>query len=103
MLMHLQLQIIHLYHLACIGILFVNTQAQPAQTIYIKAKMSGTHSVLMAETVALGLAAILNEALNFAHMTFLSDCQQIVDFLNQNDHTHPPDWRIKFYTQLFNN
>jgi hypothetical protein len=82
---------------------FVNTQVQPAQTIYIKAKISGVHSVLMAEAAALALAAALNEAFTFNNTTFLSDCQQLVDFLNQNDHTHPLDWRIKSFTQIFDN
>ena len=53
--------------------------------------MSGDQSVLMAEAAALALAAVLNDALNFDNTAFLSDCQQLVDFLNQNDHTHPPD------------
>ena len=57
----------------------------------------------MAEAAALALATVLNEALNFHDTAFLSDCQQLVDFLGQNDHTHPPDWRIKFFTQLFIN
>jgi len=89
--------------MAGLGIFFVNTQVQPAQMIYIKAQMSGTHSVLMAEAAALALAAVLNDALNFNNTAFLSDCQQLVDFLSLNDHTHPPDWRIKFFTQLFIN
>jgi hypothetical protein len=43
----------------------------------------------MAEAAALALAARVNESLNFDNTTFLSDCQQLVHFLNQQDHTHP--------------
>jgi len=38
-----------------LGIFFVNPQVQPTQTIYIKAHVSGVHSVLMAEAAALAL------------------------------------------------
>lgn len=88
---------------AGLGILFVNTQVQPAQTIYIKAQMSAAHSVIMAEAAALALAAMINDALDFNNTAFLSDCPLFVDFLNQNDQTHCPDWRIKSFTQLFTN
>jgi hypothetical protein len=88
---------------ASLGILFVNTQVQPAQTIYIKAQVTGIHSVLMAEAAALALAARVNDSFNFYNTIFLSDSQQLVHFLNQQDQTHPPDWRIKFFTQSFTN
>jgi hypothetical protein len=42
---------------AGIGIFIVNNQVQPVQTIYIKAAMKQTSSVLMAEAAALALAA----------------------------------------------
>jgi len=89
--------------MAGLGILFVNTQVQPAQTIFIKAQLTGVQSVPIAEAAALALTARVNESLNFDNTTFLSDCQQSVHFLDQQDHTHPPDWRIKFFTQSFTN
>jgi len=96
---HLQLTT----RMAGLGIFFVNTQVQPVQTIYIKARMSGAHSVLMAEAAALAVAALINQSLSFTNTTFLSDCQQLVEFLNQPDLTHPPDWRMKCFTQIFHN
>jgi hypothetical protein len=89
--------------LAGLGIFFVNTQVQPAQTIYIEAHLSGTQSVIMAEAAALALAAMVNDRLNFNNTAFLSDCQQLVHFLNTTDQTYPPDWRIKPFTQIFTN
>jgi hypothetical protein len=62
---------------AGIGILFVNTQVQPVQTIYIKASMSITHSVIMAEAAVLALATVLADHLNFTQISFLSDCSQL--------------------------
>jgi hypothetical protein len=89
--------------MAGLGILFVNMQVQPAQTIFIRAQLTGVQLVLMAEAAALALAARVNESLNFDNTTFLLDCQQLVHFLIQQDHTHPPDWRTKFFTQSFTN
>lgn len=89
--------------MAGLGIFFVNTQVQLAQTIYIKAVMTSVDSVLMAEAAALALAATVNDRLNFNNTSFLSDCQQLVQFLNAADHSNPPDWKIKFFTQLFVN
>jgi len=43
------------------------------------------------------------KSLSFTNTTFLSDCQQLVEFLNQPDLTHPPDWRMKCFTQIFHN
>jgi hypothetical protein len=57
----------------------------------------------MAEAAALALAVVLNSKLNFNNTCFLSDCQQLVHFLNGADQNHPPDWRIKPFTQLFRN
>lgn len=88
---------------AGLGVLLVNTQVQPAQTIYIKAIMSDAHSVIMAEAAALALAATVTDLLNFNNTAFLSDCKQLVHFLNEADQEHPPDWRMKPYTQLFAN
>lgn len=43
--------------LAGIGVFIVNTQMQPTQTVYIKAKLTNSSSVIMAEAAALALAA----------------------------------------------
>jgi len=82
---------------AGIGIFNINTQVQPPQNIYIKAAMQHSTSVLMAE------AAAITAQLQLQHTNFLSDSQQLVDFLNSSDHSNPPDWRIKYLTQLFDN
>lgn len=88
---------------AGVGILFVNTQVQPVQTIYVQAIMTGTRSVNMAEAAALALAAMVADLINFNDIYFLSDCSQLVHFLNGDDHNHPPDWRMKPFTQIFDN
>jgi len=89
--------------MAGLGVFFLNTQVQPVHAIYIKAVMTNAASVLMAEAAALALAATVNDALNINNTAFLSDCQQLVHFLNDADQTNPPDWRIKYFTQLFAN
>ena len=76
---------------------------QPVHAICIKAVMTNAASVLMTEAAALALAATVNDALNINNTTFLSDCQQLVHFLNDADQTNPSDWRIKYFTQLFAN
>ena len=50
----------------------------------------------MAEAVALALAASVTEAMNLSNVNFLSDCQQLVHFLNAADQNNPLDWRIKY-------
>lgn len=52
---------------AGIGVFNINTQVQPTQCIYIKAQMSASTSVIMAEAAALALAAMINQKLNFAN------------------------------------
>jgi ribonuclease HI len=89
--------------LAGIGLFIINTQVQPTQTIYIKAKMMGATSVLMAEAAAIALAAIVTDRLNLQQIHFLSDNQQLVQFLSAVDKGNPPDWRIKHFTQVFTN
>lgn len=64
---------------AGIGIFIVNTQVQPVQTIYVKAAMIQTHSVVMAEAAAMALAAMLMNNLNFNEVSYLSDCNQLVN------------------------
>jgi len=73
------------------------------QTIYIKAIMKDTTFVLMAEAVALALATTITNLLGLQQVSFLSDNQQLVHFLNAPNQANPPDRRIKYYTQTFAN
>lgn len=85
---------------AGLGIFIVNTQVHPTQSIFIRAAMKDSSSVLMAEEAALTLAATVLEALHMFPSTILSDNQQLVHFLNGSQLDHPSDWRIKPYTQI---
>ena len=58
---------------AGIGIFIVNNQVHPVQTIYIKAAMKETSSVLMAEAAALALTATVAKHLHLHQVSFLSD------------------------------
>jgi len=78
-------------------------QVHPPEQIYIKATMSDSSSVIMAEAAALALAAAVTETLNVHHINFLSDNQQLVHFFNGSDGSNPPNWRIKHLTQSFIN
>jgi len=88
---------------AGIGVFILNLQAQPTQTIYIKARLMPCTYVLMAEATSLALASALIQAMNINTGNYLSDCEQLVNFLNTNDLSNPPDWRIKPFTQAFSN
>lgn len=57
----------------------------------------------MAEAAALALAAAVNDRLNVNNTTFLSDCQNVVQFINAADQSTPLEWRILPFTQLFLN
>jgi hypothetical protein len=57
----------------------------------------------MVEVAAMALAAKLMNVRNFNDVGYLSDCSQLVQFLNAEDHSHPPDWRTKAFTQIFDN
>jgi hypothetical protein len=88
---------------AGIGLFIINTQVNPVQTIYIKAMMTATTSVLMVEAAAMALAAFVTDCLSMHRIIFLSDNQLLVPFLNGLDQANPPDWRIKHFTQTFTN
>ena len=89
--------------IAGIGIFILNFQVHPAQSIYIKARMHNCHSVLMGEAAALALGAKLVQALQISSCFFLSDSQQLVQFLHSANKDHPPHWRMKPYTQVYDN
>jgi hypothetical protein len=57
----------------------------------------------MAEAASLALAASVIHRLNINGCNFLSDCEQLMHFLNMTDRSTPPDWRIKPFTQSFHN
>jgi hypothetical protein len=57
----------------------------------------------MAEAAALALASSITQAMQIHNCNFLSDCQQLVHFLNKPHLSNPPDWRIKPFTQHFAN
>jgi hypothetical protein len=86
-----------------IGIFIINLQATPTQYIHIQARLQMCTCVLMAESAALALAALMVSRLNIMECSFLSDCEQLVRFINSLDHSNPPDWRIKPFTQIFSN
>jgi hypothetical protein len=85
----------------CIFIL--NFQVQPPQAIYVKAQLHNCRSVLMGEAAALALGATIVKALQVQSCTFLSDSQQLVHFLHQEQQENPPQWRIKPFTQAYSN
>ena len=88
---------------AGIGIFILNFQAHPAQSIYIKTRMQNCYSVLMGEAAALTLGAKLIQALQISQCFFLSDSEQLVRFLHKDRKDNLPHWRMKPYTQAFDN
>jgi len=86
---------------AGLGIFIINTDVQPPLSIFVKATMQESSSVLMAESAAaMALAAVLLKQLQSHQATLLLDNQQVVHFLNGPNLSNPPDWRIKPYTQI---
>jgi ribonuclease HI len=69
-------------------------------SVFIKATMQESSSVIMAESAALALAANLLNQLQCRNTIILSDNQQLVHFLNGANLSNPPDWRIKSFTQI---
>jgi len=57
----------------------------------------------MGEATALALGAKLVQALQIPPCTFLSDSQQLVQFLHSANREHSPHWRMKPYTQTYAN
>lgn len=88
---------------AGIGILLTITGISPTHFIYIQAKISQVTSVLMAEAAGLALGAELVKRLLLKSMSYLSDSQLLVHFFNSENHSSPPDWRIKPLTCSFIN
>jgi hypothetical protein len=48
--------------------------------------------------IKLLMLSTVTDHMNLQGINFLSDCAQLVQFLNMQDHTNPPDWRSKHFT-----
>jgi len=73
------------------------------KAIYIKAQLNNYHSILIGEAAALALGATIVKALQLHSCNFLSDSQQLVHFLHQDQQDHPQQWRIKPFTRSYSN
>jgi hypothetical protein len=51
--------------------------------------------------LALALAARVAVNMGYTNVSFFSDCSQLVQFLSSQDHSNPPDWRMKNFTQEY--
>ena len=69
----------------------------------IKAALQDSASVLMAEAVAIALAAAITVQLGLHDTNFLWDSEELVRFFNSDEHANPPEWRIKHLAQQFVN
>jgi hypothetical protein len=76
--------------MAGLGVFILNFQVQPIQAIYVQAKLEATTSVIMAEAASLALASAIIAQLNLTAINYLSDCEQLVHFLNSEDLSNPP-------------
>ena len=75
---------------AGLGVLLINTDEHPPTSIFIKAIMQVSSSVIMEESAALAFAANLLNQLQCRRSTILSNNQQLVHFLNEFNHSNPP-------------
>jgi ribonuclease HI len=57
----------------------------------------------MAEVAALALAASIATNMGFMQVSFFTNSSQLLQFLSTPDQTNLPDWRMKTYTQQFQN
>jgi ribonuclease HI len=85
---------------AGLGIFIVNSNINPPFSVFIKAFMQDSNSVLMAESAALALAYSLCRNMNLEHLNLYTDSQLLVDCMNGPDPSNPPDRRIKPFTQI---
>jgi hypothetical protein len=69
--------------------------------IHIKAIANAVSSVLMTEAATLSLTGTITSALQIEEIFFLTDNQQMVRFFIGSDHSTPPQWDIKPFTQKF--
>ena len=87
--------------LGYLGIFTIDPQQR--RTIYIKAVITNSTSVLMAEAAAMALATPVTSALSIQNTIFLTNNQLLVSFFNGTDFSSPPIWDIKPFTQSFIN
>jgi hypothetical protein len=82
---------------AGLDIFIINTDVQPPLSMFVKAVMQGSSSVLMAES-ALALAATLLNVMGFIPTNLFSDNQLLVNCINGSDPPNSLDWRAAPYT-----
>jgi hypothetical protein len=88
--------------IAWLGIYIINSQINPANTIYIRATHNKIYTVVNVEAAALALTATILNKLNLGEIAYFSDCSQSVDFINSGNPSDPPDWRMLPCIQDFN-
>jgi hypothetical protein len=86
---------------AGLGIHIIDLQVQPANHIHIRASLREIHFVDSAEAAAMALAAVVLHKMNSNSVVFYSNCATLVDILNSRNSASLPNWRMKFYTQIF--
>ena len=89
---------------AGLGIFIINTDVQPPLSIFVKATMQESSSVLMAESAAaMALAAVLLKQLQSHQATLLLDNQQVVQMapispiLQTGELSHIPRSLLLYY------
>jgi hypothetical protein len=84
---------------AGLGVFIINTNVNPLLSMFIKAYMQDSTSVLMVESTALALAISFCRRMNLEHLSFFRDSQLLVNCISGLHPNDPPDCRIKPYTQ----
>jgi ribonuclease HI len=84
---------------AGLKVFIINTDENPPTSIFIKALLQESSSVLMAESTTLALATNVLNQIQCRRYTIFSDNQHLVHFLNKSNLSNPPDLRIKPYSQ----
>jgi hypothetical protein len=85
---------------AGLGIYIIYLQVNPANTIY--ATHNKIYLVVNAEAAGLALAATILNKLNLCEIAYFSDCSNLVDYINSEDPSDPPDWHVLPCIQDFN-
>ena len=82
--------------------IFLQDQAKNCN-YYVKLRMDNITSVVMSEAAGLAIAATITSRLGFQNISFYTDNQLLVNYLNGADHSRPPSWDSKPFTQKFIN
>jgi hypothetical protein len=88
---------------AGIDVFIVNTDLSPPISLFVKATLQAASSVIQAEAAGLALAASIISTMHLTDAHLLVDNQLLVNYINRADHSNPPDWKIKPYTQEVTN